>query len=135
MPDFARDSCGPRRPVSLRLERILEPRARLASGVESLIRTRPTSAPVGTIAALPRISEFYGIVIEMYFADHPPPHFHARYGGDEATIAIATGDVLAGSLPRRALRLVREWLDAHRASSRPTGIAPVGTSSPLRSRP
>jgi Domain of unknown function (DUF4160) len=63
---------------------------------------------------VPRISEFYGIVIEMYFADHPPPHFHARYGGDEATIVIATGDVLAGSLPGRALRLVREWLDAHR---------------------
>ena len=64
---------------------------------------------------MPRISEFYGIVIEMYFADHPPPHFHARYGGDEATVVIATGDVLAGALPGRALRLVREWLDAHRA--------------------
>jgi hypothetical protein len=31
---------------------------------------------------VPRISAFYGIVIEMYFGDHPPPHFHARYGGD-----------------------------------------------------
>ena len=47
---------------------------------------------------MPRISEFYGIAIEMYFADHSPPHFHARYAGDEATIVIATGDVLAGSL-------------------------------------
>jgi hypothetical protein len=27
------------------------------------------------------LSEFYGIVVEMYFADHPPPHFHARYSG------------------------------------------------------
>jgi hypothetical protein len=64
--------------------------------------------------AVPRISEFYGIVIGMYFADHPPPHFHARYSGDEATIVIATGDVLAGGIPARALRLVREWLAAHR---------------------
>jgi len=64
--------------------------------------------------AVPRISEFYGIVIEMYFADHPPPHFHARYGGEEATIVIASGAVLAGSLPGRALRLVREWLAVHR---------------------
>ena len=64
---------------------------------------------------MPRISTFYGIVIEMYFDDHAPPHFHARYGGDEATIVIATGEVLAGALPRRALRLVREWLDQHRA--------------------
>jgi hypothetical protein len=64
---------------------------------------------------VPRISEFYGIVIEMYFADHPPPRFHARYSGEEATIVISTGDLLAGSIPARALRLVREWLEAHRA--------------------
>jgi hypothetical protein len=63
----------------------------------------------------PQLREFYGIVIEMYFADHPPPHFHARYGGEEATIVIASGAVLAGSLPGRALRLVREWLAEHRA--------------------
>jgi hypothetical protein len=49
----------------------------------------------------------------MYFDDHAPPHVHARYGGQEA-IVIATGDVYAGSLPGRALRLVREWLAAHR---------------------
>jgi Domain of unknown function (DUF4160) len=69
----------------------------------------------GTIIGVPRISAFYGIVIEMYFADHPPPHFHARYSGEEATIVIETGEVLAGSLPGRALRLVREWLEEHRA--------------------
>ena len=50
----------------------------------------------------------------MYFGDHPPPHFHARYGGDNAKIEIATGAVIAGSLPRRALRLVREWIEEHR---------------------
>jgi hypothetical protein len=61
-----------------------------------------------------RISEFYGIVIEMFFSDHPPPHFHARYAGDEALIVIATGDVFAWSLPPRALRLVRDWLEEHR---------------------
>ena len=64
---------------------------------------------------MPRISEFYGIVIEMYFADHPPSHFHARYSGDEALIVIETGEVFAGFLPGRALRLVREWLGEHRA--------------------
>ena len=64
---------------------------------------------------MPRISEFYGIVIEMYFGDHPPPHFHARYSGHEALIVIETGEVYAGSLPARALRLVREWLELQRA--------------------
>jgi hypothetical protein len=63
---------------------------------------------------MPRISAFYGIVIEMYFGDHPPPHFHARYAGEMALIEIANGDVIRGSLPRHALRLVREWLELHR---------------------
>lgn len=51
----------------------------------------------------------------MFFADHPPPHFHARYSGEEALIVIETGEVYAGYLPARALRLVREWLGEHRA--------------------
>ena len=50
----------------------------------------------------------------MYFDDHPPPHFHAKYGDDQAQIVIATGEVLNGSLPRRALALVREWTELHR---------------------
>ncbi len=64
---------------------------------------------------MPRISAFYGIVIVMYFADHPPPHFHARYGEHEAQILIATGEVLEGFLPRRALNLVQEWTALHRS--------------------
>ena len=51
----------------------------------------------------------------MFYADHPPPHFHVRYSGESAKVAIATGEIIAGSLPGRALRLVREWLDEHRA--------------------
>jgi hypothetical protein len=66
------------------------------------------------IDMVPRISAFYGIVIEMYFGDHPPPHFHARYSGDAAKVEIASGAVIAGSLPGRALRLVREWIEEHR---------------------
>lgn len=27
--------------------------------------------------AMPTISVFYGIVIEMYWREHGPPHFHA----------------------------------------------------------
>jgi hypothetical protein len=65
------------------------------------------------IVEVPRISEFYGIVIEMYYGDHAPPHFHARYGGASAKIEIATVEVIAGQLPGRALRLVREWVAQH----------------------
>jgi len=64
---------------------------------------------------VPELARFYGIVIRMYFADHPPAHFHASYGSDEALVSIADGTVLAGSLPQRALSLVLEWLELHRA--------------------
>ena len=64
---------------------------------------------------MPRISEFYGIVIAMYYAEHGVPHFHALYAGEDASIAIESLDVLAGSLPDRAMRLVREWATLHRA--------------------
>jgi hypothetical protein len=58
---------------------------------------------------VPRLSSFYGIVIAMYYKEHGVPHFHARYAGHVASISIDTLEVLGGSLPRRALRLVREW--------------------------
>ena len=64
---------------------------------------------------MPRISAFYGIVITMYWRerDHPVPHFHASYAGQAASISVE-GEVLGGSLPLRALRLVREWAGLHR---------------------
>lgn len=58
---------------------------------------------------MPRLSEFYGIVIFMFFADHNPPHFHAVYGEHEAIIVVADGSVLSGWLPRTAAQLVEQW--------------------------
>ena len=62
---------------------------------------------------VPRLSEFYGIVIYMYFADHNPPHFHAIYAGQEAVIRIADGSTMRGELPVTALRLVEQWRFLH----------------------
>lgn len=62
---------------------------------------------------MPVVSRFFGIAVAFYWEDHLPPHFHARYGGDEAVVDIRTGEVLRGSLPRRALSLVREWQALH----------------------
>ena len=67
---------------------------------------------------MPRISEFFGIAIYMYFNDHLPPHFHAEYGGLEAVYAVDTLDTLRGELPRRAHGMVVEWALAHRAELR-----------------
>jgi hypothetical protein len=63
---------------------------------------------------MPRISSFYGIDIYMYYRDHPPPHFHAQYGGTEAEIEIESLAIIAGDLPNRAEGLVVEWAEKHR---------------------
>jgi hypothetical protein len=64
---------------------------------------------------VPTISAFYGITIRMYYDEHRPPHFHAYIGGHDISLSISTLEVLAGSLPRRALALVLEWAAEHRA--------------------
>jgi hypothetical protein len=61
---------------------------------------------------MPEICRFLGIVITMYYADHRPPHFHARYGEYEITVEIETG-LVSGRFPRRALGLILEWYTLH----------------------
>ncbi|HSK50295.1 MAG TPA: DUF4160 domain-containing protein [Solirubrobacterales bacterium] len=67
---------------------------------------------------MPRVSEFQGVVITMYVREHPPPHFHARYGDSYASIEIDTGKLIRGDLPRPQLKLVREWMLLHRSELR-----------------
>jgi len=64
---------------------------------------------------MPTLSMFYGIIIQMFWDDHAPPHFHALYAEHEALIDIRTLDVIGGQLPRRAMVLVLEWAQDHRA--------------------
>ena len=64
---------------------------------------------------MPELSRFFGIIIAMYYNDHGPPHFHAKYGGDQASIRIDNGEILEGALGSRALRLVEEWRNLHQA--------------------
>lgn len=64
---------------------------------------------------MPTISTFFGIVITMYWREHEPVHFHARYGKFEVIVGIDTLEVMRGNLPRRARALVLEWAEDHRA--------------------
>jgi len=57
---------------------------------------------------VPVISRFFGIVVYMHWRDHPPPHFHAKYQGQEVTIEIETGRV-EGHMNPRAIGLLQEW--------------------------
>jgi hypothetical protein len=62
---------------------------------------------------MPRISEFYGIIIWMFHEEHYPPHFHAEYGEHWVRINIETLAPLDRGFPRRQLGMVREWAALH----------------------
>lgn len=63
---------------------------------------------------MPEISRFYGIIICMYWNDHAPPHFHAKYNDDEVLILIDTLEIYRGSIPTRALKMTIEWAELHK---------------------
>lgn len=62
---------------------------------------------------MPTISRFHGIKIEMYYDDHPPPHYHAIYGEYKVEIDINTGQIIAGRFPRSKWKLIRKWAVQH----------------------
>lgn len=88
---------------------------------------------------MPRISEFFGIAIYLYFADtnrHSTPHFHAKYGDHEAVYSIPHGDLLAGAFPKRQERLVQGWAalraaELEQAWSRAMNLENPGKVEPL----
>jgi hypothetical protein len=49
----------------------------------------------------------------LNYADHQPPHFHARYQDQEVTVDIESG-MVKRQMSRRALRMVLEWSEQHR---------------------
>jgi hypothetical protein len=84
---------------------------------------------------MPEISRFFGIIIKMFFDDHPPPHFHAEYGGDLALIDIRRLAVFSGRLPPRVTGLVIEGLRSIRRSFSPTGRGRGRERNSRRSHP
>lgn len=84
---------------------------------------------------MPELSRFYGIVVQMYFGDHPPPHFHARYAGDSAKIDIDALAVIDGKLPARALGLVIEWAALHQDELREAFLRAANSQSPGKIEP
>lgn len=62
---------------------------------------------------MPTISIFYGIIISMFFDDHAPPHFHAKYAEHKGVIDINKLEMIEGHLPRRSLELILDWAELH----------------------
>ena len=61
---------------------------------------------------MPSISMFFGIIIYMYFDDHKPPHFHAKYQDYEAVFDF-DGELLEGAMPGKQLKLISAWAVLH----------------------
>ena len=64
---------------------------------------------------MPEVSRFLGIIITIYYNDHPPPHFHVRYNQQKALIDIEILSIIEGKLSPRILGLVIEWAAIHKA--------------------
>jgi desulfoferrodoxin (superoxide reductase-like protein) len=66
---------------------------------------------------MPTISMFYGVMVSLFYEDndrHHLPHIHVRYQGERASIAIETGELLAGKLPPKQIKLVQAWIELHK---------------------
>lgn len=65
---------------------------------------------------MPVISMFYGLIVRLYSFDvdrHKLPHLHVEYGGNEAVVAIPTGEILTGAFPTNKLKLLHAWMEIH----------------------
>ena len=50
-----------------------------------------------------------GLRIEVRSNEHPPPHFHVITGGNNASFTIEDCSLLAGTLGRKDIKLVKWW--------------------------
>jgi hypothetical protein len=62
---------------------------------------------------MPTIDSFNGIKIHVYNGEHRPPHIHADYSEYEVLINIENGEIYAGDLPAKQLKLVFDWLSGN----------------------
>jgi Domain of unknown function (DUF4160) len=60
------------------------------------------------------VKRFNRCRVEMYFDDHPPPHFHAIAGDKAAVFLIETLRLWAGEIDRRDVAEALEWAKDHR---------------------
>lgn len=66
---------------------------------------------------MPIISQFYGIIIRIYFKDteqHYLEHIHVQYNEYDAVYSIKNISILEGSLPPKQNKLVIAWMEIHK---------------------
>ena len=71
---------------------------------------------------MPRIARLQGLVVKLYFGDHPPPHVHiyagrvGHPGVQAARYSIETGKPIDGTLPAAKLAAATSWCRRHRGA-------------------
>ena len=65
---------------------------------------------------MPVISNFFGILIKMYYRDHNPPHVHAKIQIATGIFSIESGKLLAGEVPHNLQFILRRWIQIHKSS-------------------
>lgn len=88
---------------------------------------------------MPELCRFYNIVIKMIYSDndkHHKPHFHVYYNEYEASVGV-DGELLAGSIPVKQLKLVQAWAVIHEdelyeAWNKAVQNVPFGKIEPLQ---
>lgn len=64
---------------------------------------------------MPVISQFYGIIIQMFFNEngkHNERHIHVRYNEQEAVYDLK-GNLMEGKIPYKQKKLVEAWIYIH----------------------
>ncbi len=72
---------------------------------------------------MPRIANLDGLVVKLYFNDHPPPHVHVyagrvgQPGVQMARISIDTGELIDGRLASAKVATLRNWCATPRCTA------------------
>jgi len=70
--------------------------------------------------SVPRIASFQGLVVKLYFGDHPPPHVHiyagrvGHPGVQAARFSVDTSELIDSTLPAAKLAAATTWCRRHR---------------------
>ena len=75
--------------------------------------SRATEPCAYRVAIMPELARFAGLIIQMYFDDHAPPHFHVRHNNVIYAMEIETGRMKV-PLPRGDAKTADEWRVAHK---------------------
>ena len=65
---------------------------------------------------MPIISQFYGIIISMFYNEpsiHNKPHLHARYNGLKASYDLDSNKI-SGDMPLKQDKLIQAWIQIHK---------------------